>query len=241
MTITTVSFDAAINVNRTVEHIAINEKFLGVRVTQNGTLANPSKVAEKRFSYALAGSKREMVLTPENLKKLLAGNGYKTEDLIPVSAEFLEDARTKGYVRAGEMHASEFSYDKPTMFERLAMGESLRMVKFDVSSHMLFDHNGKVLPTGLYYDYMRGYMGNGNYDLKKSITILNLLDAQNVYTLDTMPLAIKSVPYYNTSSGCSSFLEFVYGPTQEQMEAVWVLAQTMNKQYPSIPKVIYSR
>ena len=231
MTITKISFEATVDVTRTIEHIAINERLVAVRVTQSGVLQEPSQVAEKRFSSSLAGHKTEMVMTPENLKKLLGGNSYSSEDLHAVSDTYLESARTKGYVRSAELHSKEFKNNEPTVFERLAAGESLRMVRFDYGSHMLFDDEGKVLPTGLYYDYINGNMRNGSYDMAKTVAVLSKLP--DVHVEGEKALALQSVPHYNVSRGCSAFLSFIYGPTQEQMEAIWKKAQTLNKKYPS--------
>lgn len=226
-----VSFEATVAVTRTVEHIAINERLIAVRVTQNGELVKPTAVAKKRFAASLADSKTEMIMTPENLKKFLAGKKYTTENLEAVSEAFLESARTIGYPRAAELHQKEFDRKNATVFERLEAGETLRMVKFDFGGHMLFDDQGGVLPTGLHYDYTNGNMRNGAYDLAKTIDVLNKLP--DVYPLEGGALKIKEVPYYNVSSGCTAFLEFVYGPTQEQMNAIWEKAKTMTKTYPS--------
>lgn len=230
-TVEKISFEATVTVARTVEHIAINERLVAVRVTQQGELVKPTAVAKKRFAASLAASKTEMVMTPENLKKFLGGNPHKTETLQAVSDAFLESARTKGYTRAIELHQKEFDRSNATVFERLEAGEALRMVKFDYGAHMLFDDEGGVLPTGLYYDYMNGNMRNGSYDLVKTIAVLNSLP--DVCALGEDTLAIKDVPYYNVSSGCSSFLAFVYGPTQEQMAAIWEKAKSMGGKYPS--------
>lgn len=226
-----VTFEATVAVTRTVEHIAINERLVAVRVTQSGQLAKPTGIAKKRFSASLTNSKTEMILTPDNLKKFLAGKAYKTEQLEAVSDAFLESARTKGYPRAAELHQSEFDRKNTTIFERLEAGESLRMVKFDFGGHMLFNDEGRVLPTGLHYDYTNGNMRNGCYDLAKTIDVLNKLP--DVYVDDGKPLAIEMVPYYNVSPGCSASLQFIYGPTQEQMDAIWEKAKTMTKTYPS--------
>ena len=231
MTITKVSFEATVAVTRIIEHIAINERLVAVRVTQSGVLKEPTKVAEKRFASSLSGYKKEMVMTSDNLKKMLAGNSYATENVHAVSDAYLESARTLGYVRAAERHVKEFSNEGPTLFERLEAGESLRMVKLDYGSHMLFDDEGGVLPTGLYYDYMNGNMRNGSYDLAKTMSVLSMLD--DVRPLDGKPLAVKLVPHYNVSAGCSAFLEFIYGPTQEQMTAIWEKAKSMGGNYPS--------
>lgn len=229
--VTTVSFEATISVNRTIERIAINERLVCVRVTETKELLNPKPNSAKRFSAALLSNMSEMILTLANLKKFLAGNIYNAESLHPVSAAYLEDARTKGYMRAIEMHANEFSNKPSPCFDRLQAGETLRMVRLDYASHMLFDDEGNVLPTGLYYDYMHGNMRNGAYDLKKVIAVLNTLS--DVYVKEGKELSIESVPYYNVSAGCGTFLTFVYAPTQDQMTAIWKKAQAMHKLYPS--------
>lgn len=229
--VTKFSFETTIDVTRTIEHIAINERLVCVRVTEKRALENPTPVNQKRFSAALFSNTTEMILTLANLKKFLANSSYNAERLHPASDAYLEDARTKGYVRAAEIHADEFSIGQPPCFDRLQAGEKLRMVNLDYASHMLFDDEGRVLPTGLYYDYMHGNMRNGAYDLKKVMGVLSALP--DVYIKDDKELSIGLVPYYNVSAGCATFLEFVYGPTQEEMTAIWEKAKSMHKVYPS--------
>ena len=230
--VTKISFETTIDVTRTIEHIAINERLVCVRVNEKRALANPTKlINQKRFSAALFSNTTEMILTLANLKNFLAGNLYKAERLHPVSAAHLEDARTKGYVRAIEMHANELGNEPSLCFDRLQAGETLRMVRLDYASHMLFDDEGNVLPTGLYYDYMHGNMRNGAYDLKKVVAVLNTLS--DVYVGNEKELCVEPVPYYNVSPGCTTCVSFVYGPTQEQMTALWKKAQSMDAVYPS--------
>lgn len=233
MPVTKVSCKASVVLTRTIEHIDINERFVAVRVTQAGKLLDRSPFTRKRFASSLAGHTTEMIMSHDNLKKLLAGHKYKTVDMHAVSLEFLESARTKGYTRAVELHQAEFDRNSATVFERLEAGETLRMVRFDYSGNMLFDDQDNVLPIGLYYDYMNGNMRNGAYDLPKALEIINTLADIHVLNKDNAPLSIKAVPYYNVSPGCSSFIEFVYGPTQEQMTAIWEKARSMSKTYPS--------
>lgn len=230
--VTKFSFETTIDVTRTIEHIAVNERLVCVRVTEKRALANPTRLKnQKRFSSALFSNTTEMILTLANLKKFLASSSYNAERLHPASDAYLEDARTKGYVRAAEIHADEFSIGQPLCFDRLQAGERLRLVHLDHASHMLFDDEGNVLPTGLYYDYMNGNMRNGAYDLKTVVAALNA--RPDVYVEEGKELAIESVPYYNVSAGCGTCLTFVYAPTQEEMTAIWEKAKSMHKVYPS--------
>ena len=230
---TSVSFQALVAVTRTVEHMPINERLVAVRVTQTGALDNDApKISHKRFAGVLQETKSEMVLTNANLEKLLAGKPFTTEHLIAASDAFIEDVRTMGYPAAVDVHAKAFEAAGTNYLTRLESGEKLRMINIDYASNMLFDDEGRVMPIGFYYDYMRGNMRNGAYDLNKVVDLLKGKD--HVHVFKNKELAIESVPYYNASSGCTSSLKFVLAPTQEQMEAIWEKAKKLNKRAPSV-------
>ena len=230
---TSVSFQALVAVTRTVEHMPINDRLVAVRVSQTGALDNDApKISHKRFAGVLTETKTEMVLTNANLDKLLEGKPYTTEKLTAASDAFIEDARIMGYPLAVEAHAKNFEAAGTNYLTRMENGETLRMINIDYCNHMLFDDEGRVMPTGFYYDYMRGNMRNGAYDLDKVVELLKGKDY--VHVLDKKALAVEDVPYYNASSGCTASLQFVLAPTQEQMEAIWEKAKTLNKRSPSV-------
>lgn len=230
---TSVSFQAVVAVTRTVEHMPINERLVAVRVTQTGTLDDDApKISHKRFAGVLEETKREMVLTNANLEKLLAGKPYTTENLTAASDAFIEDARTMSYPLAVEVHAKAFEDAGTNYLTRMENGEKLRMINIDYASHMLFDDEGRVMPTGFYYDYMRGNMRNGAYDLDKVVELLQGKD--HVHVPGSKALAVEPVPYYNISSGCTRSLQCVLAPTQEQMQAIWEKAKALNKRAPSV-------
>ena len=228
-----VSFQALVAVTRTVEHMPINDRLVAVRLTQSGALdGDAPKISHKRFAGVLAETKTEMVMTCANLEKLLAGKPFTTEHLIAASDAFIEDVRTMGYPAAVDVHAKAFEAAGTNYLTRLESGEKLRMINIDYASNMLFDDEGRVMPIGFYYDYMRGNMRNGAYDLDKVVELLK--DKDHVHVFKNKELAVEAVPYYNVSSGCTGSLQFVLAPTQEQMEAIWEKAKTLNKRSPSV-------
>lgn len=96
---------------------------------------------------------------------------------------------------------------------------------------MLFDDQGKVLPTAIAYDYINGHMCDGAYDLQKTVAFF--ADKTNIHALDGETLKVHPVPYYNVSRGCHETLSFWFAPTQEQMERIWEKAKLLGSSYPS--------
>lgn len=233
MTATKVEYKANIVVTRTIEHMPINSRLVAVRLAQRGEMTSPNtSIAQKRFSASLMENQSEMVLNQDNLEKLLAGKPYTTEKVVAVSEAFLSDAQKLGFPTAGSLHAAEFEADQTNYLTRLENGEVLRMVRIDYASHMMFDDEGNILPTGLVYDYMHGNMRNGAYDLEKVLALLQ--GKSHVSSYNKKPLAVEPVPYYNVSSGCSRSLACVLAPTQEQMTAIWERAKLLNPRAPSV-------
>lgn len=157
---------------------------------------------------------------------------------------FREAARTKGFMTAWE-EFSKIMYEKKDHMEAF-MASQIDLedvVEFDVGTHMLFDQDGQVLPTAILFDYMNGFLRNGNYDMTKALKILSK-DKRVMSNPDTTSrrartskeepvLSIFDVPHYNRSPASSQFLSFWFAPTVEDMRAIWEKAKSYGTKYPS--------
>ena len=226
-----VVFQAVVQLTRTVDVLPINERLMAVRVETQGAIDKDSDDTTKRqFGSMLTANAKEMVLTPENLKLLLAGKPYTAEPLVAASEAFLLDAQTKGYPEAVQTHLADGW--NANIYTRVKNGEKLRMVRLDHGGHMLFDDQGTVLPIALHYDYMNGNMRDGAYDLHGVAEYLKNNPQVRPWDEQTS-LTVDRVPYYNVSPGCTQSLAFVFAPTQEQMERIWAKANEGTGEYPS--------
>ena len=226
----TIQFSAIVQLQRTIKYLPINERLVAVQIKTLGAFEKDVDEATRaQLRGAITGSTQEMVLTLDNLALLLQGKGYKSEQLHAVSDAFLEDARTKGYVNAVEVHNNHLQTGQ--WYTRVHNGETLRMVRLDHASHMLFDEQGTVLPTAIPYDYINGHMRDGAYDLKRMVAFF--ANNTNIRAFDGKGLKVRPVPSYNVSRGCHDTVSFWFAPSQAQMERIWAKAKETNKTYPS--------
>lgn len=83
-----------------------------------------------------------------------------------------------------------------------------------VDGHV-YNAQKKRLAKGVMFDYSRGGIDNGRYDLKE---IWEMLKDRDDVTL--LSKGIESIPYYNCSEGCSKHIRFMWNPSQEQFDLV---------------------
>ena len=101
------------------------------------------------------------------------------------------------------------------------------LIFLDNSSHMAFDHNQKVLPVAIHYNYIDGGIKDGNYDLNKLFQ--HLKKRKDVKMLSD---EIEEVPYYNRDGDCKKHFSFVANLSQDDYEKMWKCCQK-DKQFPS--------
>lgn len=158
-------------------------------------------------------------------------------------AGFREVARTKGFMAAFDQFQKAFQGEQDLMDKFLAGEIDLDdIVYLDIGSHMLFDRNNEVLPTGIYFDYTNGNLRNGSYHLDKALAVLSK-DARITPHVDTRSrsrksgqdpvLAITEVESFNADSANIETIAFWFAPTDDDMRSIWAKAQSYGSQHPS--------
>lgn len=76
----------------------------------------------------------------------------------------------------------------------------------------------KLIPIGIYRDYMNGHMDNANYDLDKCLERILSMPERFVPFAENHPIAIEDIPYYNADDERNKTISFIMLPTQEEYE-----------------------
>jgi hypothetical protein len=106
-------------------------------------------------------------------------------------------------------------------------GSSNNIVRLNREDNSLWDVEGRLIPTGIYFNYLMGHMNNGCYDLDKALEILIQRSdiifafATGEPTKQNVLPQMHQVPYYNTSPSCATMLNFYWTPSQEQAEYIY--------------------
>ena len=163
------------------------------------------------------------VTSNDDLGVFLRGGGLKLDrDIIAITTESLD--------KYNRLHFTQ-AHESCEVVEFPDLPEDHVLVKFDYSSHMLFDLYEKPYPVGIYFDYIDASMSNGDYDLK--LVLESLRERGGVRFIED---EIQNVPYYNNESGCRQFLEFMYVPTREEYIKLWDWCKSNGGEYPSTSK-----
>ena len=228
MTVSSVS--ASVAVTRTLKELKIGDDIYVFQLTHETAFA---KGAPKDLVARFKSTAEEGFATARSLaeyKKGKCGSIKTIPNLYLVPSGFLETARTCGFTAALE---SGRHLGKECVYQELAEGRAVAddVVQLAVGSHMIFDRNGGVLPTAIYFSYMNGRMKDGTYDLQKALEILKM--NKNVILVPAKTGDIRDVPYYNASEGCSKFLEFRFCPTREDIKKLWEKMLSYGASFPS--------
>lgn len=76
----------------------------------------------------------------------------------------------------------------------------------------------KLIPIGIYRDYMNGHIDNANYDLDKCLERILSMPERFVPIAENHPIAIEDIPYYNADNERNKTISFIMLPTQEEYE-----------------------
>lgn len=188
------------------------------------------------FKGALTETVQTGLAKTAHLKKFLSGalEGLPANREFSVcSPEYLQRVQEYGYCMQ-ESDKELSSVIQEMNAAPLNTPEGWSVVRDDFGGHMLFDTEDRPLPVGLVYNYLSGNIRDGCYDMDKLIPYLNA--HPQVHPCLGRPadrITLENVPYYNVSPGCKTTANFVFSPTQEQMQDIWKTANELNKKYPS--------
>lgn len=152
---------------------------------------------------------------------------------------FREMAQRNRFMDALEVHQPAI-VAKSDYFDDLRAGriDLDDIVQLDIGSHMLFDRQGQVLPTGLHFDYTNGMFHSGRYYLDLALQVL-LQDSRvspvPVRRGDAEPtLRISRVgAMFSTDDYNQQHIYFMFSPTVEDMRAIWEKCKSYGSEYPS--------
>ncbi len=235
---------AAAQIHREVDVLTLEDNLVAYRIIYQVDLDGevPANLASRYSRHTEEGLAR-----PKAVRDFLAdkaGSIKPVQNLALMPKGFREHAQQVGYVDACEKFGQD-ARNAGSLFDQLAADAPALLddlVISDYSSHMLFDRQGEVLPTALYFDYMNGHIRNGAYHLDKVIDILRNdprvtaieeRRRQNTDVLDKKNWKPQDVPYYNVSKGCSSHVAFRFAPTLDDMRRLWAQMKSYGSKYPS--------
>jgi hypothetical protein len=225
------SFSATLSANVDVEYFEVDEKFVAYRMKRSTALAGEQPEKLGTIFQWLKGPDvsfvEEGVATAHSVRQFLSGKRpsiKKIEGVYAVSDAVLEAARTKGYTNISEEDWTASGVDPERPFSALKADALIKLAKFDMASHMIFDLYDNVLPVALHFDYITGGVTNENYDLDRALAVL---DANPKVRHE----GIKPIPYYNACEKRSRAIEFVFMPTVKDARMIWEKAQEMALRY----------
>jgi hypothetical protein len=188
----------------------------------------------------------EGIATMANLDKFLKGKApfIKNENVELVHPALLEAMRKLGYNYAAESLSKGQPAVSNVPFTDITEkgADPKNIVRLDYGSHMVFNLDGESMPVAIHCDYIDAYMRDGAYHLEKAETILKAdprirfvkEDARYGRHGTAEPESyIRTVPHYNSESGCSRYLEFWFMPTAEDAKKLWEQQKSYKAQFPS--------
>lgn len=222
-----------------VEKVGISADLMAFRLTYSADAALPN------FLSGIVNEKTiEGVTAPAVIEAFEQGVTAEIKGVtgcFMAQSDFLTVAQKSGFSAATEqLSADKKSYaglrkDVYTALVDEALPAS-RLIVVDISSHMLFQMDGTVLPTAIHCDYVEAGMHDGNYDLDKLVALLKD-DARLTFLGERHrqpgPAQILAIPSYNADEDRSRYVAFVYSPTAEDAILLWEKMKSYGTQYPS--------
>lgn len=234
MTIRT-SVQMPVVMHRDIAYATVDGAFYAIEIGCRGEAMNTSTSkanVSAFFPEVLHTNITRGIIKHDNLMDYLEGKPLMLEPLVDVSLEYLEELRVGGF-NSKKLIAldSDRSERKETLLTRMEAKEDIHLMHLDYGSHLVYDAHGNILPVAIPFDYINGCMSNGAYDMEKALRVL--VENPQVHFIGASTLGVEMVPYYNSRPDSSSFLQFYFAPTQEQMTAIWERAKTLDRTFPS--------
>lgn len=177
-------------------------------------------------------SSRQGLTTKSNVSKYRSGKPGLESGLSLVTDATLEGMRRRGWSYEppdGERYA--WTIEKP--YDHIESGGTGNLVRFKQDAHMLYDASNKVLPVGMYFEYISAYMDNRSYDLKRAVEILKDNPNVDLETARWSDEYIDDIPHYNSESNRNRCISFWWAPTQKEYQQMWKKCKEIGSKYPS--------
>lgn len=231
-------------VEREVQQLVLEPRLCVFRLAHCVRFPDPN--CPPSLSARYEGHVQEGLATPSELKQYLQGKTTTLKTLSELTLApqgFRELAQQEGYVAACERFGSEMH--EAGLFEKFSSGQAHveDLLALDHASHMLFDRQGEVLPTAIFFDYMNGNLRDGAYHLERVLEVLAQDPRVRAWderaargrqgAASPATLTVSAVPYYNVSRGCSRHVAFVFSPSEQDMKRLWAQMKSYGGSYPS--------
>lgn len=103
------------------------------------------------------------------------------------------------------------------------------VVEVDYDSYQLYDANGNMLPTMVFFDYINGWFNNYHYDLNKALKILESRSDVELYRDSRTGRKIQEIPYFNRDEHRTHSISFKWMPTPDDMKRVQVYLEAQER------------
>lgn len=222
-----------------LEKVGISTELMAFRLTYSADSALPNFLNGMVNEKTIEGVAASAVI--EAFEQGVTAEIKGVRGCFMAQGDFLAVAQKSGFSAAIEQYSADGkSYaglrkDVYTALVDEALPES-RLVVVDISSHMLFQMDGTVLPTAIHCNYNEAGMHDGNYDLDKLVAILKD-DARLTFLSERHrpqeTVQIHEIPGYNVDDYRSRYVGFVYSPTEEDAISLWEKMKSYGTQWPS--------
>ena len=229
-----------VELESTVDLLEIEDNLFAFRRRLTATTAKPVLVATGVWPQETV---QHGFVDQKNAAKLAKNKRFKELEFEVLTSKELESVRHAEITQALQ-NVDMRGRNPLEVFQEDTSLTADNVVRFDWSSHMLFDRHGQVLPTGQVFDYIHSGIDETSYDLEALARVLlarpdiNVFSGRENSTLHrklakTVEQAMFSIPYYNASEGRTRSIQFIWKPSREDFARVWEHAQKFNRLYPS--------
>lgn len=154
-----------------------------------------------------------------------------------VPAGFREMAQRVGFMDAFEVSQAAMLVTNDHLENLRSGAVSLDdVVRVELSSHMLFDRHGEILPVAIRFDYSNGGFHSGRYDIDKALAILAKDPRVAPVVARGKPqvggLSVRRVAdHFSTDDFNQRHIPFIFAPTVEDMRAIWAKCLSYGDNY----------
>lgn len=224
-------FNSTVKIKKSVEYYPLSQHYSAFRlVTDSDIISSDNHQAFAEFS---SSTEKIGIASVQDIMEFCYGSTSSIEDnsdLMFVPDEFLVSLQQIGYSRTLDKFDATLNGIQKNLMS-LWSKRGYQLVRMYRSGHMVFDLADRLLPMAIRFDYINGGITNEDYDLDQVVSVLK--QNQQVRGLSDDVIETSDIPWYNRESHRSKAVEFVFSPTQEQMQQIWQTARQMNARYPS--------
>lgn len=177
----------------------------------------------------LVDKKYQGIVNKCQLEKYLKGNLSVSEfepGLYVIGEKLLKLVQKKGFQELYEESNELQTLNGPSQFEQALTGafNGSDIYKVNWGDHEILTSEGEPVAQAIWFDYLNGYIHDGNYDLRSLLdhlkTRADILAVNPKTHADLEMLSITEIPYYNQDEDQSNQLCFYYMPTDSEFKKI---------------------